>query len=81
MVQVKFSYMKLTIREQQELDHLRESKKSRTIPMTQLQHERLTYLNRKEVRHCCSNAHCTGYEGKENENICPKCGSKLFKLI
>jgi hypothetical protein len=80
-MQVALFSMKLTTQEQHELDCLREYKKSRTIHMTQLQRERLLYLNRKDVRNCCSNPHCAGYEGKENENICPKCGSNLFKLI
>lgn len=73
--------MKLTTEEQQELDHLRNAQKSRTIPMMQWQHDRLTYLNKKEFHNCCSNTHCTGHEGTEEETICPKCNSKLHNLI
>jgi hypothetical protein len=73
--------MKLTEKEQQERKYLQEQKQSRTIPMMQEAQDRLRYLNKKEFHNHCSNPRCTGYEGTEEETICPKCKSKLFKLI
>ena len=73
--------MKLTEQEKQERTYLEELKSSRTIPMMQKDQDRLRYLNAKEFHNCCSNPHCTGYEGIEDEAICPKCKSKLVKSI
>jgi len=71
--------MKLTEQEQQEITYLEGLKASRTIPMMQKNQYRLRYLNAKEFHNCCSNPHCTGYEGTEEETICHKCKSKLHK--
>jgi hypothetical protein len=38
------------------------------------------YFKRKELDNCCINPNCIGYEGGENETICPNCKSKLYKL-
>lgn len=73
--------MKLTEQEIKELRSLRTLTRNMNIPMTSKDQDRLKYLNAKEFHNCCSNPHCTGHEGSENENICPKCKSKLFKLI
>jgi uncharacterized paraquat-inducible protein A len=73
--------MKLTEQEQQERNYLEGLKASRTIPMMQKDQNRLRYLNAKEFDNCCSNPHCTGYEGKDEETTCPKCQSKLVKSI
>ena len=69
--------MKLTEQEQQEITYLEGLKASRTIPMMQKNQYRLRYLKVKEFHNCCSNPHCTGYEGTEEETICHKCKSKL----
>jgi hypothetical protein len=73
--------MKLTEQEQQEKAYLMDLKASRTIPMMQKDQDRLRFLNAKEFHNCCSNHHCTGYQGTEEETICPKCHRKLWKNI
>jgi hypothetical protein len=73
--------MQLIEQERQELILLEGLKASRTIPMMQKDQERLRYLLAKEFHNCCSNPHCMGYMGTENETICPKCKSNLIKSI
>ena len=73
--------MKLTEEEKEEIIYLQNLQKSRTIPMFQEKQDRLRYLNAKEFHNCCSNIHCTGYEGTDEEISCAKCGSKLHKTI
>lgn len=73
--------MKLTDKEEQEREYLLGLKSSRTIPMRQVDQDRLCYLNYKEFHNQCSNVRCTGYEGTEEEATCPKCGEELFKLL
>jgi len=73
--------MKLTERENQEIDYLRGLQQSRTIPMMQGDQNRLKYLNQKEFHNCCSKPSCTGYTGSESETKCIKCGADLHKLI
>lgn len=73
--------MKLTIEEQNERESLIEFQKSKTRFMSQQEHDRLIYLNKKEFHNHCSNIHCTGYEGSEIETNCPKCNYPLHKLI
>ena len=72
--------MKLSNKEQQEVNYLREFRQG-YVPMTQEMHSRLTHLNKKEFHNCCSNPCCTGYEGTEQETNCPKCKSNLHKTI
>jgi hypothetical protein len=74
--------MKLTNQEENERLYIQQLKSSRTIPFINVfLNERLIYLNRKEFHNCCSNPRCIGYEGNESETTCPKCNSKLYKLI
>lgn len=73
--------MKLTEEEKEERFYLERLKSSRTIPMFQEKQDRLRHLNAKEFHNHCSNIHCTGYEGTEDEITCIKCGSKLHKTI
>lgn len=54
---------------------------NQNIFMSEEQHNLLKMLSRKEFHNCCSNPICTGYHGKDQETICPKCHSNLFKLI
>lgn len=72
--------MKLTQEEQQELKMLRDKQGSGTMILMQDAFERLQYLNKKEFHNCCTNPRCTGYEGANEETICPVCGHPLFKL-
>ena len=73
--------MKLTKEEVTERTYVQGLQQSRTIPMFQEKQDRLKYLNAKEFHNCCSNIHCTGHEGTEEETECPKCGSKLHETI
>jgi uncharacterized paraquat-inducible protein A len=73
--------MKLTEQEEEQRTYLNELCASKTVPMMPELQKRLKYLNAKAFHNCCSNPHCTGYEGTDKEIICPKCQSKLIKSI
>jgi len=73
--------MTLTVEEQNEREYLLEIRKSRTRVMMPLEQDRLSYITKKEFHNCCSNIHCSGYEGSEIETNCPKCNYPLHKLI
>jgi hypothetical protein len=73
--------MNLTLQEQKEYEILKEYQKSRTRWMSELEHDRLNFLFKKQMQNSCSNLHCTGYEGTDEEIYCPKCYSILFKII
>lgn len=72
--------MKLTEKEQQEVNYLRNLQQG-YVPISKEMDERLKYLNKKEFHNCCSNPSCTGYEGTEDETECPLCGFVLLKTI
>lgn len=72
--------MALTDKELKELECLRNLQSSRTIPLMQESYDRLIYLQKKQCDNMCSNPSCEGYEGSENEKVCPKCKSLLFKI-
>ena len=72
--------MKLSDKEQQEVNYLREFSQG-YVPMTSNMYNRLNYLNKKEFHNCCSNPGCIGYEGTDKETVCHKCNSKLHKTI
>jgi len=73
--------MKLTQEEVQEKIYLENLQSSRTMPMMQSEFDRLRHLNAKEFHNHCSNIHCTGYEGSDEEVDFIKGGSKLHKTI
>ena len=72
--------MKLTDSEERELIYLEGLTVSELIPMIPKDQIRLKYLGRKKFHNCCINPKCIGYEGTEEETICQKCGTKLFKM-
>lgn len=72
--------MALTHNEQKELVWLEEITPA-SYPMSRDQIDRRKYLRKKFWHNSCSNPHCTGHNGTDEEKECPKCGSKLFKKL
>jgi hypothetical protein len=73
--------MKLTAEEEREIENIRDLMESETTYVPIVYKDWLDFLLRKRQHNECSNTNCEGYEGTEEETVCPKCGSELFKLI
>ena len=70
--------MKLTEAEQRELNLLQSYVKS-VFPMSPEQHKRQEILIKKACHNNCLNPQCKGFEGTDLQQICPLCGTALYK--
>lgn len=73
--------MRLTDLEELELEALTRQSLSRVDPIFPDQENRLLFLKQKRLHNTCSNPQCAGYEGHEDEDICPVCKHELLKLL
>lgn len=73
--------MKLSQDEKNEMKYLSGLTVGFPRPMLQEERKRLEFLNAKQWHNECSNPHCNGYEGSNDEMNCPKCGYELLKKL
>ncbi len=72
--------MPLTPEESQEKTDLEGLCRCVTIPMSLTQFDRLNFLRKKQWENCCSNPRCIGFQGTDEDIVCPHCNYFLYKL-
>ena len=69
----------LTEKEERRLEYLRELREDTTRPFFPQQMASLRRLVKKQAHNLCANPRCVGYRGTDEETVCTKCGSELYK--